>query len=341
MTQLSRRTGPRPERIGPPGWKHPANEIASLVPVHAGTRVDQRRVAEAVQREQARPAELLRHRDRAPQRGSRGRWCFRSPVRGWRYDGPTVRCRGARCAPARSSRVSSPRPRTARPPRSAVARSRRCPGRRWPPGRGPRRTRSPSPAPRRDPTVGGGPRSLLPQLLQGVCLELPVGRQVEGADRSRDRLRVGRLTGLPVHGQPLEQVGELLPCRLGAPGGERAACGVRSPAQVEKGPEGLGRLDVRHEARPTGQEAPAVALQLGARPCDRVDHAVERHRPNPTGEHVRVDGADDGPVGRADVVHRALAGSPAHQVKVADGVDRETCVSRRRLRRWQRSPKRR
>ena len=97
--------------------------------------------------------------------------------------------------------------------------------------------------------------------------------------------------------------------------------GVRAPAQVEEGVEGLGRFDVRLKAQPAGQEATAVPRELRVRPGARVDNAVERHRPNPAGEHVRVDGADDGPVGRADEVQLALAGSPAHQIEIADGVE--------------------
>jgi hypothetical protein len=50
----------------PPGWKDPADEIACLVAVHAGARVEQRGVAVAVHREQPSPTKLLRHRDRSP-----------------------------------------------------------------------------------------------------------------------------------------------------------------------------------------------------------------------------------------------------------------------------------
>ncbi len=51
---------------GPLRRQDPADEIAALVSVHAGARIEQRRVAVAVHRQQARATELLRHRDRSP-----------------------------------------------------------------------------------------------------------------------------------------------------------------------------------------------------------------------------------------------------------------------------------
>src|SRR5262249_17859557 len=106
-----------------------------------------------------------------------------------------------------------------------------------------------------------------------------------------------------------------------APGGERAVRGVRAPAQVEEGLCGLGQFDVRLEAQPGGEEAAAVFCSPRARPGERVDIAVERHRPNAIGVRVRVDGADEGAVGRADEVQRAIAGSVRHQIEIADGVE--------------------
>ena len=58
------------------------------------------------------------------------------------------------------------------------------------------------------------------------------------------------------------------------------------------------------------------------RPGGRIDDTVEHHRPDPIGKYVRVHGADDRAVGRSDEIHLALAGQPAHQIEIADGVDR-------------------
>lgn len=118
--------------------------------------------------------------------------------------------------------------------------------------------------------------------------------------------------------QALHQLVELVAGGFRAAGREGAPGGGGRPAEVEELVQGRRRGAVR--AHPQEGRGPGFARRGVVRPRQRVDVAVEDHGPDLVGEQVGVGGAQDGPVGDAEVIELRLAHRPAEQVEVLGGV---------------------
>ena len=160
------------------------------------------------------------------------------------------------------------------------------------------------------------------ELLEELGERRPRGRVVERAEGGGDEvgvgeghraaLAVGQLGGLGE--QPL---GQPVVAPLGVAGGE-GAVGAAEVAEPEERLEGV--VGALLAAQPgVGGERPGLVAPAGG-VGDRVDHAVDHHRPDLAREHVGVGGADGGPVGVADEGHLAVADRLAEQVHVAGHV---------------------
>ena len=131
-------------------------------------------------------------------------------------------------------------------------------------------------------------------------------QQIPVAERA-GRVGVGRRDRRAA--RPGEQPGH--PLRDGlAVTGQRAAAGAGALAQGEELREDLvGRRD----------GVPNIRLGAGG-VVDRIDDAVEHHRPHPAREQVGVDLADHRSVGQADVGELPVADELAQRIEVAGGV---------------------